>query len=126
MPTRDENQLIADLDALIEESVSFKLHGHYHEIRGISTIEFLKFSEKLAKLNLLRDDTKKITGQELIHSYYEVINSICSTITYEDIEKCTYAQIGALFQIIIDKTTGRLTDDKKKSLINQQIAQQEK
>lgn len=117
-PTRQGsmNNIIADLDALIDEQISFKLHGKQHFISSVSTITFFKFAEKLAALNSLREK-ENLTGEELTNAYYDLINSVCDTITVEDVEKCTSAQIGALFQLVLDKVMGRLTDDKKKTLI---------
>jgi hypothetical protein len=118
MPTRREamSNLIADLDSLIEEKVVFRLHGNQHFISPISTLEFFKFAERLAVLNSLRDK-ENIKGDELVNSYYEVISSVCPSISIEDVEKCTSAQVGALFQLVLDKVMGRLTDEKKKLLM---------
>lgn len=112
------SNLIADLDSIVEEKIMFKLHGKQHFIAPISTIEFFKFAEKLAAFNALRDK-ENIKGEELVNGYFEVISSVCNSINIDDIEKCTSAQIGALFQLVLDKVMGRLTDEKKKLLTDE-------
>lgn len=110
------SSLIADLDLLVEESINFKLHGKTHSINAISTIDFLKFSSKLSALN----DTfvkENLSGEELISSYFDLIFSVCNTVTLSDVEKCTQPQIAALLNLIIQKVTGKLTEDKKKTLL---------
>ena len=98
--------VVADLDALIEQRVSFKLHGKVHEIKPISSKDFLIFTNNLSKLMELKDKNK-IEAEELIEKYHGLISSLCDTIKIEDIESMTQPQVGALFQLLLDSVTGK-------------------
>ena len=98
--------VVADLDALIEDDVHFKLHGKVHVIKPISSQEFLVFTNNLAKLYEMQEK-EKITARELIERYFALVNSICKTVTIEDIENMNQNQIGAMFQLILDSVGGK-------------------
>ena len=121
MPARSQmnDNLIADLDTLIDETVSLRLHGKTHTLNQITTIVFLKYTNRLAILNSCISN-KNISEEELLDAYYELINSICETITIEDIKKAQSSQLAALLQLVIDKVMGRLTESKKKTLMTSQ------
>lgn len=108
--------LVADLDSLVNESFHFKLHGKIHTIDPVSTIEFFKFANALARVEGLKT-AEKVTGNELIDSYYNLASSICHTITREDIERMTQQQAGAFLQLLMDVSMGRV-DEKKKTKLN--------
>jgi hypothetical protein len=107
--------MVADLDALLDESISFRLHGRDHEIRPISAAEFFKFTNAYAGLSAL-GNKNEIPTEQLISAYYEVFSSVCGTITKEDVRQMSIAQVGALFQLIIESVTGRAQVDQKKTL----------
>lgn len=117
-PSRTQKQksdLVADLDALLDESIGFRLHGKDHDIRPISAKEFFKFTNAYARLSEL-SETKEIPAEKLIEGYYEVFSSVCDTITLEDVKQMSLAQVGALFQLIIETVSGRAQVDQKKTL----------
>lgn len=107
---------IADLDAIISQSVAFKYKGKIHSLKPMTLEEFLKFTNAQASLvNLLKDD-KSITPKGLAESYHSVISAVCDTITIEDILDMEQVQIAALYQLVIDLVTGQVDmgDGKKK------------
>lgn len=116
-PTRSKHkaEMVADLDALLDESISFRLHGRDHEIRPISAAEFFKFTNAYAGLSALGNKSE-IPTEQLINAYYEVFSSVCTTISKEDVRQMSIAQVGALFQLIIESVTGRAQVDQKKTL----------
>lgn len=113
MPTRHQfkgNQpesVYVNLDKLISDPLPFRLHGKVHTLKPVSTKEFYHLTNSLAHLYTLRDQNKEVKAQEVIDAYYEVIKSLCDTITKEDIQKMTQAQIGAMYALILEHAHGR-------------------
>lgn len=112
---------VADLDRIISKSVSFKLHGKYHTIRPITSGAFFDFTHKMWQLDELAND-KNATGADIKKKYLEVAQSVCSTITMEDVQDMTEAQFAGLFSVITDTITGRVNTEqtsvkKKTSLL---------
>lgn len=119
MPTRAQSLpsggiLVADLDKLIADPVPFRWNGMVHFIKPISTKEFLSISEGLAMLDKLRR-ADQVTAEELLEGYSKVFSSACETIGRKEIEQMTQAQIGALYQLILDTITGKSHTEEKKS-----------
>lgn len=109
--------LVADLDKLITERVAFKFGGQTHYINPITTAEFFKVTSEMAKLDSLKVQ-KEVSAKELIDSYTALIGSVCETITRDHISSMTQAQVGALFQLVLDCVTGKAYAEKK-TLANQ-------
>ncbi len=110
-------EIVSDLDAIVSQSVSFKLHGKYHEIKPISTKTYMLYVNALSEVFALKDK-EKITSDELINKYFLLVKSVCETVEREDIEKMTQAQIGAMFELIMNTITGsaQVEAEKKKTL----------
>ena len=119
MPARNASKqpkMFADLDALIAEPIYFKIHGKIFEIKPIKTDVFFKFSNKYVEFFGL-EKMPNATTDDMVEKYYEMASSVCANITKKDVANMTPAQMGALFQIIIDTVTGRVfSDEKKKNL----------
>ena len=116
MPARSANiESIADLDAMIVEPVSFKLHGKTHVISPLTTQQFLVLSAALNNIYQLKNDGE-VTAQVLIDRYYELMHIASKTITKSDIEKMSQYQVSALFELITQTITGKLFSEKKKTL----------
>lgn len=98
--------IVADLDALIDEPIRFKLHGKVHTIKPISSQSFLVFTNNLAKLWDLREKNQ-VTPEELITKYFDLMSSVCETITVQDIKDMTQPQIASLFQLVLDAVSGK-------------------
>lgn len=111
--------LVADLDKLIAEPVPFRWNGSIHFIKPISTKEFLSISEGLATLDKLRR-AEQVTAEELLDGYSKVFSAACETIGRKEIEQMTQAQIGALYQLILDTITGKSHGEEKKTLVTTQ------
>lgn len=100
-------QVVSDLDALVAEPIAFRFKGRVHEIKPISTIELLKFTNAFATLQALSAKSGTVSVEELVSAYAEVISSVCPSITRADVEEMTQAQVGALFQLVMDSVTGK-------------------
>jgi hypothetical protein len=108
---------VADLDALIQKPLHFKLRGKICTINPISSLTFYKFSNNVGKAYELHK-TKDLTRDDIIKFYFEMLSSVCDDITTEDVEEMNEAQITALIQLILDAVTGRIWGtEKKKTLI---------
>lgn len=110
--------IVSDLDKLIAKTVGFVWNGKTHYIRPISVVEFLATSEALAKMDRLQKE-KKVTFDEIVDAYEQLITSVCDSITRADILKMTQAQVGALVNLVIQTVTGKVhADEKKKEQTN--------
>ena len=105
-------EMIADLDAILSESVTFRLHGKIHTLKPLTVEEFLVYSRSLCNLVDLKEK-ETVTPSELVDCYYDLAHSVCSTIVREDIEKMTQGQVAALYQTILDTVTGKAFGEKK-------------
>lgn len=110
---KHEPELIANLDALVDQPLFFKLHGKIHQINPINTIDFMKFANALAGVNALFSD-KSITANDVVDRCFDLSSSVCKTIERGDIENMSQAQLGAFLQMLMDMVMGR-TDEKKKT-----------
>jgi len=113
------NNVVRDLDALLGEPIAFRLHGKVHEMKPLSTQDFLKYTGSMMELLNLKDKSN-VTADELIDHYHEMIQAVCKTVERKDIEDMNQQQIGALFQLILDTVSGKSQVDaeleKKKTL----------
>lgn len=123
-PARQKHDadLVADLDALINDPVKFKLHGKTCEIKPLNTEEFFRFSNAYAKLMNAYDNNTP--AKDLVHAYTDLFSGICTNVTEKDVENMTTAQVGALFQLIIETVTGRVNVDQKKTMEKMRSAAQ--
>jgi|SRR6185312_183182 len=105
-------ELLCDLDAIIEKTSTFKLHGKIHEIEPITTETFYKFVNGV--LELQRAEVG--SSQEDNARYLALVQPLCKSITRKDVDQMTMVQKGALLQKLSQKITGQSVadDDSKK------------
>ena len=115
MPARSAKSYdtIADLDAMIVEPVSFKLHGKIHVIKPLTTEQFFILSANLNEIYKLKEQSN-FTAEQLIDKYYELMSTACKTITRKDIEDMEQYQVSALFELVVETITGKIFAEKKK------------
>ena len=121
--SKKDYELISDLDSILSEPISFKLHGRVRVIRPVSTEEFLRFSNALAKLYDLQEKSG-VTPEELISRYFDLAKSIIEDISRKDIEDMAQVQIAGLFALLMDVVTGKAHADnekKKKELLMREL-----
>jgi hypothetical protein len=125
-PGAKDFELIADIDALITKPVCFKLFGKRHEVSPMDMDHFFSWTEKLAAMWAL-NKKENAKPEELYQVYFDLINSVCPTITMADIKKCTGAQIAAISGLLFDHATGKAhTEDwqKKKRMMMEKVREQ--
>lgn len=110
---------VADLDAIICETISFRYQGKIHTLKPVTLEDFLKFTNAHTVLMQSLTNDEKITPRELAERYQKVIGSVCGSITVDDILGMEQVQVAALFQLVIDQMTGQVktgdgNDSKKK------------
>lgn len=110
---------VTDLDAIIAEPVSFRYQGKVHKLNPMRLDEFLRFTNAQARLmEYLQVEGKTLTPRQLAEQYHEVIGSVCSTLSVDDIMGMEQVQVAALYQLVIDLVTGQVktpNDPQKKS-----------
>ena len=113
-----EAVVVSDLDAMVANPVAFRLHGKVHRMRPITVKEFFAVSNALLSLERLKSDDR-LTDEQIIDLYFQIIHSVCDSVTKNDIKSMTHAQAGALIQLIVDHVTGRahvpIPDEQKKN-----------
>lgn len=110
--TESAAQAVADLDALLVEPVSFKLHRKVHLINPLSVEQFMHLSASLVDIMDLQKK-QGLTSEELIDKYYALVSSVCSTVTKDDIREMSQQQVAALFNLIMETITGKVFAEKK-------------
>ncbi len=121
MPTRNKNRpdqssvMVADLDALLTKSITFRLLGKIHTIAPLSVEQFIRFAQSYSEFIALQD-SDVVTPDQLVECYYNMISSVCDSVSREDIKAMSQQQAAGLFQIMMDMHTGRLFADEKKTL----------
>lgn len=121
LPTRQDSKaksaavMVADLDAMTTKPVSFRLLGRVHTIEPLTVQQFIGFAAAYADV-LKMQDQEVVTPAQMVDSYFNLVSSVCKSITKADIQKMSQQQVAALFQIMVDLHTGRLFGDEKKTL----------
>ena len=107
---------VADLDALLVEPISFKLHGKNHVIKPLTVEQFMILSAALIDIVDLQKK-QGLSSEELIDKYYGLVSSVCDTVKKSDIENMSQQQVSALFNLIIKTVTGEVFVEKKNPMI---------
>jgi hypothetical protein len=118
-----ENRIvIADLDALMADSVWFKWEGRLHEIRPMNLKSFMRVMNKYA--DLLNGKTKSDTTTEELYTLYgHFFSEVCPTIGPAEVAKMSVPQVAALFNYVVNTITGKAQAEdaeKKKNLTQSQ------
>lgn len=96
---------IIDLDALIAEPVAFRWQGKTHLVRPMDTKTFFKITNEMSRIQSMIG--KDHSNEQVVEAYARVFGTVCDTITKRDVYNMTQAQVGALFQMIMDCVSGR-------------------
>jgi len=126
-PTRDSLEgveVVADLDALVNEDIAFKLGGKTYTIKPLSAGEAFVVWNNLSKLDQLRAKNE-VSYSELLAFYADLFKSVCPEITRKHVEDMSQTQCAALLQLILDTVTGRVFSDGKKKLLNPEVFNQQ-
>jgi hypothetical protein len=120
-PTRDANEsaeLVTDLDALVNERISFRLGGKTYTIKPLSAGEAFVVWNNLSRLDHLRTQNE-VSYSEVLNFYADLFKSVCPDITRKHVEDMSQTQCAALLQLVLDTVTGRVFTDGKKKAMNQ-------
>lgn len=112
---RNKPEVVADLDAMLVESVAFKFHGREHVIEPITLNQFMQFTNDLVSFKAL-DGTTALSPDQVIDGYWNLVKGVAPSVTREDIEKATQTQLGSLFSLIVRTITGETFATEKKTL----------
>ena len=111
-----EATVVSDLDAMVANPISFRLHGKVHQLRPVTVKEFFAYANALAGLENLKAGNK-VSDEGMVELYLKLIKSVCETVSTEDVKSMTHAQATALLQLIVNHVPGRAHvsgDEKKK------------
>lgn len=107
-----DGTLVSDLDKMVAEPVPFKWRGEIHFLKPITTKEFMQVSEGMAYLDKCMKEGK-FNPHDLVKGYARVFSSMCDTIGLKEVEDMTQAQIGALYNLVLETVTGKIHAEKK-------------
>lgn len=110
-------KIVADFDKIVGAPIPFRVLGQTHFLKPINMKEFVLSADAMASvMDRLNNPQamKDVTIKDLLFMYHKVISSVCDTITMKHIEKMSQAQARAVFQLVYDHITGRITDDAQK------------
>src|SRR5689334_17326762 len=96
---------IADLDKINNRKYYFSLHGVDHEVCPPSMGDWFEIVNSNQNLWSLKD-REKLTTDEVVDSYFELLSKMCPTLTKDDIRKSKQWQLTALWQIGVDMMNG--------------------
>jgi hypothetical protein len=119
-----ESEVIADLDAMLSSNVAFKFKGKVHVLKPIDLETFMLATEAMARADALLKK-KEISYNECVQQYVDIICSVCDTISKEDIEQMTIAQVSALLNLVLETISGKVLE-KKKTIEKQKSSKKEK
>lgn len=111
-------EVYADLDKLIDEGIHVKFRDKIHYLKPLRTEEYYALSNALAKLWSLQGK-KDFPPSDVTEGYFNIIHSVCETITLEDVKQATRAQLSGLYTCVMDHAYGRTQnqeDFQKKTL----------
>lgn len=112
-----EAVIVSDLDAMIASPIAFRLHGRVHYLKPVTVKEFFAYANALVSLDKLKTDDK-LTDEQLLEMYCRLIQSVCDTVTVEDVKSLTHGQATALIQLIVEHISGKAhadSEQKKKT-----------
>lgn len=104
---RTDAECIADLDALVTETVQFFWRGRYHDIPPITTESFFKAMNALAELDILRNEKKVKDVEQLEQAYAAYFAIVCPSIGLNELQAMQHPQMGALMKLTQDAIIGK-------------------
>jgi len=99
---------VTDLDAIIAEPVPFRFRGKIHILEPIQLMDFLRFANAHAELQNSMQSKDKLSVEVLADKMLAVFQSVCKTITLEDLMKMEQVQVAALYQLVLDMVSGQV------------------
>lgn len=108
--------MVADLDALVGETVYFRYQGKGHPISPMSTEEYFRLMNKYSSFVMLTKN-KTIIYDEFVDGLTEIFAIACPTIGREQVEAMTPNQRGSLLQLVIDFVNARVQGDTAKKKV---------
>lgn len=100
----------ANLDKLISEPLPFALNGKVHYLRPVTTGEFYDLANAIFEFNNLSNKETDIDRNAVVDRFYDIVKSLCSTISRKDVEGLHPMQLGALYTLITQHATGKSHD----------------
>lgn len=110
---QDSNEgttVVADLDALIQKSVGFRLNGKTHTLKAMTTRVFLEVCEGLGALDKIQKQIKAgmdVSEYDMMSAYHGVFKDACSSMTTEDLLGLNHQQRAVLLQLILKHVGGQ-------------------
>ncbi len=118
-------RLVADIDKIVSQPVSFNLHGRVRVLKPISTEEFLKFTKAYNEL-VLTQEQEDVTAKTYIKNIYKMFKTVCNDISIKDIQEMNQVQIGALHGLIVRTVSGEIFTEDQESFEKKSLGQMEK
>lgn len=111
-------EVFVDLDALINDEITFKLHGKTYALKNLDVKTFMNFANEVSHVQDLYKK-QEVSSEEVLKTYVDLIHSLCDDFNEDVAQTMTHSQIAALLQLCLDFTQGKVHSNKdveKKSL----------
>jgi len=95
---------VVDLDKILVDDQTVKLHGKSHIVKPMTAAQLFKFADSWRSLGLL--ENADYSSSFTIQKIFETVNVVIPTITLEDIEQSNPVQMSALIAFIVTMMTG--------------------
>lgn len=105
-------KLLADIDAILNQPVSFKLRGKIYVIRPLTVEQFLECSKVIEQLAAL-DKKTDLTPEYVIGLYDLLLKSVGVKISKKELELLTSQQLVGIFNLVAETITGKAFVEKK-------------
>lgn len=107
---------VVDLDAIVSESQYVKFMGMTHELKPILVGEFFALANAYADVQS-KISAPEINMDQIIDCYYSMIFPVIPSVTKQMIKDASHSQIAALIAFVQDHVSGKVTDEKKKTMV---------
>jgi hypothetical protein len=98
-----------DLDAILNEPVSFKVVGEIHTLTPPTTEGFYRFIRAMNQLYTLEAESK--TPDEIVDIYCSIITPLVPTLTRRAISRMTIQQANSVFNFVVETVIGKSSID---------------
>jgi hypothetical protein len=112
----EDVRVVADLDRMLGDLPGFRFQGRIYRVKAMNTAVWLQLCNELAGLNLRMKDSG-FDRAEVRKRYSSLLGKAVDGIRFEDVDRMTDAQLGAVVQLVVECVTGKayVEDPKKKT-----------
>lgn len=105
---KEQTEVICDLDAILSKTVAFKYNGKIYEIPPLTFQEFIRATNALAEIDILRKK-EGLDEAQVLSAYDKIFSIVCPSFDRVILNTMGNQQIAALFNLVIEVIMGKAT-----------------